>query len=48
MKSSKKLRDKAKSILSPFLSVLERGFIFEVTLSVKIEIDASAIDYGRF
>jgi hypothetical protein len=44
----KKNNEKAKSILSPFLSVLERGFIFEVILSVKIEINAPAINYGRF
>jgi len=44
----KKIRDKAKSILIPLLSVLERGFIFEVFFMVKIEIDAPAIDYGRF
>ena len=44
----KKIRDKAKPILSPFLSVLERGFIFEVFFTVKIEINAPAIDYGCF
>jgi len=47
IKSTKNQRQRQINF-KPLLKRFREEFIFEVILSVKIEINAPAIDYGRF